>query len=249
MTGDTRDSRYFISDLHLTRLDTPREREKQRRVRGFLRHLRGQASHLYVVGDLFDFWFEYRSAVPDIGGRVLAELAELAESGTEVVCFAGNHDWWIGDHLRQEYGLAVRHTALETQAQGRRLYISHGDVESARSWRYRMMLRVLHHPVAIWAFRQLHPDRGARLASHAADGSRAATHRQRAFELLHPAYENVAGTLFARGIDLAVFGHIHTARVESFAAGELVILGDWVNLHSYGVLYDGKFELRGWEPK
>jgi len=237
---------FFLSDAHLRPLSTPGERARQRQLISFLKHLHGRAERLFVVGDLFDFWFDYRSVVPRRGGRVLAALADLADDGIPVTCFGGNHDWWIGPSLTEEYGIIVRHEPLWLETQGRRLYIAHGDGASVPSRRYTLLLRVLHHPLAIAAFRMVHPDWGVSVARFLGNDFRRKGEEETPALQCAPVYERIAEEVFASGADIAVFGHDHVARIKVTDAGMLVVLGEWISLGTYGELRDGVFRLRTW---
>ena len=237
---------HFVSDIHLRQQTTEDERRKQQHFMAFLRHLQGRSEALFVLGDLFDFWFEYGSAVPSVGARVLAELANLRESGTRVAILAGNHDWWIGEKITQEYGLEIHHEALRETIHGKRLYLSHGDVEGHPGGTYARVRRLLRNPLAIGAFRLLHPDVGAWLARRVSHSSRAATARHPAEDLIPDFYEKVVGPLYAQGVDLAIFGHIHCSRIARDAAGTHVILGEWLTMGTYGELSDGAFRMLTW---
>lgn len=237
---------FFISDLHLRQLDAPGERAKQEHLRSFLRDLHGRAERLFVVGDLFDFWFEYGSVVPRRGGRVLAELAELVDDDVPVVVFGGNHDWWIGRSLAEEYGLTIQHGPLWLEAQGKRLYVDHGDGLSVPNPWYDRVRSILHHPWAIYAFRLLHPDGGALFARLVSDRSNRQDEDEEPSLQRVTIFDAAATKVFAAGADIAVFGHVHAARVETREDGLLVVLGDWISLGTYGELTDGVFHLRTW---
>ncbi len=244
--GDAPDALFFIADAHIRPLSEPGEAEKQQRLISFIRSLHGRARALYILGDLFDFWFEYRAAVPARGGRVLAALADLADTGTAVTVFGGNHDWWIGPRIEQEYGLSVHHGPMRLEEQGLVINLDHGDGQSIPSRRYSLVRRILHHPAAIAAFRALHPGIAERIAGFVAESNR---NRDR-FEVseiqLRAVYVDAARRLFEDGVDVAVFGHVHIARVEAGEAGTLVVLGDWLRLRTYGVLRGGVFSLETW---
>jgi len=240
---------FFISDVHLRPLTAPGERAKQHQLLTFLRSLSDRAEQLYVVGDLFDFWFEYRDAVPRRGGRILAALADLVDAGVSVTCFGGNHDWWIASYLADECGVTVRHEPLWLETQGRRLYIAHGDGDSEPGGIYPMVRRLLHNPVAIAMFRLLHPDRGGALMELVARWSRGRVEGVEPEDQIVPVYETTAAQAFAAGADIAVFGHVHAARMEQLPGGTLVVLGDWIGLGTYGELADGVFSLRTWRTQ
>ena len=236
----------FISDVHLLPLSTEDERRKQDHLRGFLRHLRGHVDQLFILGDLFDFWFEYRSALPAVGGRILAELANLQESGVRVVVLAGNHDWWIGPVLTREYGLEIKHDAIWETIQGKRVYLGHGDVEGHPDGMYSFVRKVLRNRLSIQAFRLLHPDLGAWMAKRVSRSSRVATSQQPAEELIPPFYDDVVEPIFAQGADIAIFGHIHASRICVSSRGTHIVLGEWLTMGTYGEMCDGEFKLRTW---
>ena len=245
MRPDPNRAIYFISDAHLSPRD---QRRKQEKLISFLRHLKGNASILYIVGDFFDFWFEYRSVVPRGRMRVIAQLYDLAHSGTRIIYIPGNHDFWVGSYFSEEVGLEVRPPQpVETVHHGRRIYIDHGD-EIAGNLGYRIWKFLLLHPVCIALFRMLHPDLGAALTRLVLriryNRNSGPPHNYRDLFIQH------AQEKFREGFDLVVVGHFHIPiRVE--AEGTAVILGDWIRNFTYGVLRNGHFALERWdcEPK
>src|SRR5690606_20667283 len=151
---------YVISDIHLGAVPE----ETERRFRRFLAHLHSRASRLLINGDLFDFWFEYRSVIHSRHYRVLAALRDLRESGVPIDFVGGNHDAWGGDFLRDEVGIRILQEPAEIELGGRRALVVHGDGRGPGDFSYRAMKRVIRHPLSVWAFRLLHPDWGDRLA-------------------------------------------------------------------------------------
>lgn len=237
---------YFISDAHILPIDAPGERAKQHHLISFLQSIRGSAKALYVTGDLFDFWFEYRSVLPARGARVLAALADLVDSGTSVTVFGGNHDWWVGSHLEREFGIAVRHKPLRIREQGLTVYIDHGDGSWSESWAYAIVRKVIHSRWAARAFGLLHPDLADRIASFVSGNTDPEGPQHSEAQQLAPVYANACAHLFADGVDVALFGHVHAARVEAHEKGTLVVLGEWVSLGTYAELRDGAISLKTW---
>ena len=165
---------YVISDAHLGAGDV----ELERRLVAFLRQLPGRAGSLLVNGDLFDFWFEWRTVIPRGHFRTLAALAELVDAGVPVTMLAGNHDCWGGDVLNQEVGIDYRVSGWQGELAGWRTTVEHGDgLRDVEDRPYRRLRTVLRHPWAIHAFRWLHPDLGSRLATRSSGASR--DHRAR----------------------------------------------------------------------
>ena len=237
---------FFISDAHLRHRTAKCEAAKQDSLISFLRAVKGEAGGLYVVGDLFDFWFEYGSTVPRRGARVLSAMAELVDAGVSVTCFGGNHDWWLGDALTEEFGIVVRRHPLWLDAQGQRLYIAHGDGLSSPARMYRLIRAVLHNPLAGKAFRFLHPAVGAFLARAVSRNHGKGEYSENIEGQLAPVYRAAAPQVFARGATIAVFGHVQTARIETYGGGTVAVLGEWMNLRTYGELREGVFALRSW---
>ncbi|MBI4551411.1 MAG: UDP-2,3-diacylglucosamine diphosphatase [Candidatus Latescibacteria bacterium] len=232
---------YFISDAHLGAGSFDVEQEKTRRLLAFLRELRGATPLLYIVGDLFDFWFEYRSVILRQHYRVLYELTRLIEQGTRVVYMSGNHDFWLGSFLREQVGVEAVYGALETEHHGKRLFICHGDGLVAKDQGYRLMRRILHNPVNIWLYQLLHPDLGVALA-------RVVSHLSRNHTLpegWHPdrEYRELALAKLHEGFDGVIFGHSHCPDYQTVDGKVYINLGDWVTHFSYGLLHEGRLSL------
>ena len=238
---------YVVSDIHLGGVPE----ETRHKFRTFLQHLPGRTSRLLINGDLFDFWFEYRSVIPARHYRTLAALADLREAGVQIDFIGGNHDAWGGRFLEEEVGIRILTEPAETELGGRRTLIVHGDGVGEGDLKYRAMKRVIRHPLASWWFRQIHPDWGDRLARFVsttdekigtpeqADAVRAAVVARWAESILSERPE----------LDLVLAGHTHTPAVhEPFPGRYYVNTGDWINHFTYLVLAAGAPpDLRRWE--
>ncbi len=233
---------YLISDAHLG--VTPPEVE--RGILRFLERLEGEAGSLIVNGDLFDFWFEWRSVIPRVGFRVLAQLARLAERGVPILWIAGNHDCWGGDVLRADVGAQYHVGPWRGEIAGWSVRIDHGDgLRRDEDRRYRALRAVLRHRWAVRAFRLVHPDLGTRLASGSSQASR--TYRARdggagLREVARRALENDPS------LDLLVFGHSHVAGLERVAGGGIYAnAGTWMDDTTYLRVDGAAVELRRWK--
>ena len=198
---------YFISDVHLGVKGAVREsRAQEDSLIGFLRSIREDAEVLYIVGDLFDFWFEYGSVVPSCGARVLFELHQMAESGVRLVYLPGNHDVWLGPYLEKEVGFELPGGPLLVSHQGVEIFVAHGD-EFRRDWKFRFSRAILKSSVCTWLFRLLHPDIGAWLARGTSQVSerRAHSHTKRNRSILLDAATEQIG----KGADAVICGHYH----------------------------------------
>jgi len=230
-----------MSDAHLGAAPTERERE----VAAFLDFARRSAGSVVINGDLFDFWFEWRTVMPRGHVRVLGALAAVADAGIPLVMVAGNHDAWGGDVLTREIGAQLVHGNWNDVLGGWRAHISHGDgLREREDRRYRALKRVMRHPLAIRAFSVLHPDLATRVASGTSDHSRA-----------HRASDGGAGL---RGVareylaahpetELVVFGHSHVATIERMPGGGVYANpGAWADRPAFLVIAPERIELRAW---
>lgn len=232
---------YFISDAHLGLDDYTAEKARRDRLLAFLRDLRGKTQLLYIVGDLFDFWLEYRSVVPRQHYTVLHELSSLIDSGTRIVYLAGNHDFWLGTFLDEQVGVKTTHGPLIVNHHGRRIYIAHGHGLIARDLGYRFLASVLHSRISIRLFQMIHPDCGFAIGRLVSKLSR----RYRKPTTWDPqlTYQNMAFSLLDEGHDIVVFGHNHSPALLHKGEKMYINLGDWLQHNTYGVLRDGRISL------
>jgi UDP-2,3-diacylglucosamine hydrolase len=239
---------YFISDAHLGSSSDPRsDHPRLSRIIPFLRHVADRrAEHLYILGDLFDFWFEYRHVMPWRHFQVLAEVKRLVESGVPVTFLGGNHDWWSGRVFEEVASMTVRRESFSITHQGKRIYLAHGDGLSSKGESgYLLMRKVLRHPWTIRMLRFVHPDFaysfGHRFSKFSRDHL---TDRDFALdETLTRTIDEVLG----RGHDAVLIGHLHVRHQESRpGGGMLYILGDWMTLYSALRLEGGEFAWEDW---
>lgn len=232
----------FLSDCHLCADDSPGDRARRERVIRFLHALDPRRDALYIVGDLFDFWFTYRSTIPRRGFEVMAQLWALRRDGMSITFVAGNHDYWAVPFLRDELAIEVVADRLERDLQGRRFLIAHGDGLGSGEWGYKILRRVLRNPVAIALYRLLHPDLGIALATAS---SRLSRHQGPSDESPHVdrLEREVARPAFAAGFEVAVFGHLHHPTLRQAGAHTMVVLGDWLRNFTYLRLEEGSLTL------
>ncbi|HVE78080.1 MAG TPA: UDP-2,3-diacylglucosamine diphosphatase [Gemmatimonadaceae bacterium] len=231
-----------MSDTHLGA--APAEVERQ--LLGFLRAVSSAARTLVINGDLFDFWFEWRTVIPRTGFRILAALADLRDAGIDVVWIAGNHDCWGGEVLQRDVGVAYHVGAWEGGVAGWRARIDHGDgLRPREDRRYRALRRVLRHPFSIRSFRWLHPDLGTSLATGSSTASRVHRARDGGAGLRRIAFDTLAS---APALDLLVFGHSHVAALERAPGGGVYAnAGSWLEAPTFLALDAERVELRAWD--
>lgn len=233
---------YVISDVHIG--FAPREVE--RACVAFLRSLPGRAGSLLINGDLFEFWFEWRTVVQRASLRVIAALIELQEAGVPVMLIAGNHDCWGGDVLREEAGVEYHVGPWEGELGGWRARVEHGDGLRGKEDRgYRFIRPILRNRAAIRAYRLLPPDLANRLANGSSNTSRNYSPRDGGEGLRRVAGE----TLAARPeLELVLYGHSHVAALERTSAGGVYAnAGSWLDAPTYLVATPERIELRRWD--
>jgi UDP-2,3-diacylglucosamine hydrolase len=231
---------YVISDVHLGHASADIERS----LIGFLRSLPGKAGALLINGDLFEFWFEWRSVVPRSGVRVLAALMDLRDAGVPMTMLAGNHDCWGGDVLR-DAGVDFTFGPWTGSLGGWNTLVDHGDgLRAVEDRGYRALRRVLRNRLAIRAFRALHPDLASRLAMGSSNTSRNYQPRDNGMGL-----RAVAASVLARdpSLELVVYGHSHVATLERMPTGNVYAnAGSWLDAPTYLVVTPDRIALRSW---
>lgn len=231
----------FVSDAHLGADPRPLEREREAALHRFLESLPGRASELVVVGDLFDFWFEYRTAIPRRHFATLAALARLREQGLPIHYLPGNHDFWLGRFFEDELGIRTHEGPLRLERQGRRIWVHHGDGLVGGDLGYRMLKKVIRHPVSIALYGLLHPDLGIPLARRVSQWSRhSRPDREPDLDRL---WREVALPRFEQGFDAVVIGHFHEALHRREQGREFVVLGDWMRHFTWAELSGGRLTL------
>jgi UDP-2,3-diacylglucosamine hydrolase len=235
---------FFISDAHLGADHTGNAAAAERRLHDFLNWLPGRARSLHIVGDLFDFWFEYRTAIPRDHFRTLAALARLRDAGTEVTLLNGNHDFYLGPFLRDTLGLRTHDGPLPLTIQGRRIWLHHGDGLLGGDVGYKVLKKVVRHPASIAAYRLLHPDLGLPLA-HAVSRWSRSSRPDRPIEG-ERMWREIAEPRFAEGFDTVMIGHFHQTYEQREGRNAFFVLGDWMEHFSGVVLEGGEFRMMRW---
>lgn len=231
----------IVSDLHLGAAQS----DVERRFLAFLRDVPRAAGSLLINGDLFDFWFEWRSVIPRCGFRVLAALADIVDAGIPILWVAGNHDCWGGDVLRRDVGVTYHVGSWEGRIAGWTAVVEHGDgLRPVEDRRYRALRRVLRNPLAIGAMRVLHPDVGSWLATGSSEASRTYRARDGGAGLRSIALARLARP---EAPELLVFGHSHVAALERGPGGRVYAnAGSWLDEPTYLRVQPERIELMRW---
>ncbi len=241
---------YFASDFHLGAPDAATSLVRERRIVRWLDAVAPDAAAIYLLGDIFDFWFEYKHAIPRGFSRLQGKLAELSDAGLPIIIFTGNHDMWMFGYFTQEMGIPVLRREVSQRIGNHVFHIGHGDGLGPKDHSYKLLKRVFTSAAAQWLFARLHPNFGIGLAnkwsrhSRLQNGAADATYFGEDEWLLQYCRALEVRTHH----DYYVFGHRHLPLDVAVGPGSRYLnLGEWVNYCSYG-MYDGdKMELRHFE--
>ena len=229
---------YFLSDFHLGAkyIDNPRKQEQ--RIVSFLESIRNDAKEIYLLGDILDYWFEYRYVVPKGYVRFFGKIAELADSGIKIYWFIGNHDIWIFDYLPSELGVEIVDGSQIKHIDGKTFFIAHGDGLGDESRSFRMLRAFFRNRFCQRLYAGIHPRWTVPFALNWSRSNRV-NGEDRPFGCDEPLQRFVTNYKEDQKIDYFVFGHRHVAVDKSIGNNSrLIILGDWIKLYSYAV-YDG----------
>lgn len=237
---------YFFSDAHLGIGTKEEDRQKEDSLVQFLELVRSDAEQLFIVGDLFDYWFEYRTVVPKGYFRLFSKLADLSEAGVSLTYLAGNHDFWLRSYFNDEFGMKIERDPIERLIGGKRFYLNHGDGLLKNDTGYRILKRVLRNKTNIFLFSLIHPDLAAGIARWSSRKSRRYTSKRE--------YEGDDMSKFAEqkineGYDFVVMGHNHVPCRRNFGSGVYVNLGDWLSKQTYAVFDGSSLDLKTWGSK
>lgn len=230
---------YFISDAHL--MPSGDNSATEDRLLTVFTQARGDASHVYIVGDLFDFWFEYRFAIPAAYLKVLAALLDLTRSGVKVFYIPGNHDFWMKDYIQREAGVILTGDLFEAGHFGRKILITHGDGLRRDDVGYRFLKKLFRNRACIWLYSQLPVNLAYRLAMRSSKASRDyTTNRKKSDPTDYIAFARARVT---QGYDAVVMGHVHLPQIEDLGKGLYVNCGEFFDSYTYVVLDDAGFRM------
>ena len=243
---------YFLSDFHLGAPDYESSLTREKRVVQFLDEIKKDAAVIFILGDLFDFWFEYKKVVPKGFVRILGKLAELTDNGIIIYFFVGNHDMWMNGYFEKELNITVYEDAQEFEFDGKKFLIGHGDGLGPGDHRYKFMKKVFRNQFSQKLFGMLHPSTGIRIADFFSRKSRAAAGKKDE-QFLGEEKEWLIvfakQTLKKQHIDFFVFGHRHLPIVHRLNEDSIYInLGDWIKYNSYAIFDNGTLMLKYYQP-
>lgn len=222
---------YIFSDAHLGSGSPELEARKVEKIAALCDKVRQDGDRLIILGDLFDFWFEYKHAMPKDQFDVLYLLRGLRERNISIDYVSGNHDFWMGDFFESQLGIAVHRDSLELSYAGRMILCIHGDGLAERDRGYRFLKRVLRNPVNIWLYRKLPADWAIPLAKRVSGHSR--EHTARRDHDFAADYEQYAETQLRNGFDIVAIGHLHIPVYKTSDVGTYINTGDFIHHFSY----------------
>lgn len=243
---------YFASDFHLGIPNHESSLVREKMLVQWLEMIRYDAEAIYLMGDIFDFWFEYRNVVPKGFTRLLGKLSEITDSGVPVHIFRGNHDIWAFDYLEKECGIILHREEEFLEYDGKVFYLVHGDGKGPGDHGYKFLKRVFECRFNQWLFRWLHPDLGTRMGLYFSRRSRYANIvKENKLETPEPIedsmlYHHATDISNANPqVDYCVFGHHHRPVNAPLPNGKsFILLGDWLVHFTYGVYEEGTISLR-----
>ncbi|CEA16844.1 MAG TPA: UDP-2,3-diacylglucosamine diphosphatase [Fermentimonas caenicola] len=241
---------YFLADAHLGAKTHPDSLEAEKKLCRWLDHVKEDASAIYLMGDIFDYWFEYKYVVPRGFTRLLGKLAEVTDNGVEVHFFIGNHDIWITDYLSKECGLILHLKPIITEIQGKKFFLAHGDGLGDGSRSFRFLRKLFHNKFLQKCFSGIHPRWTVPLAHAWSSDS-----REKGGVVGYLGEDNEYLIRYSKDklkeiqdIDYFIYGHRHILINLPIAEhSRVVILGDWITLFSYAVFDGNSIKLENWE--
>jgi UDP-2,3-diacylglucosamine hydrolase len=237
---------YFASDIHLGAGTYTSSRERENKFVRWLDMVKADAAEVFLMGDIFDFWFEYKTVVPKGYIRLLGKLAELSDSGIKLYFFKGNHDMWMFDYLEKELNATIITNELVIERNGKKLFLHHGDGLGPGDNFYKILKKIFRSKFCQWLFARIHPNLGIGIANEWSKRSRIAGAKdakkvdtQQEWLVIY--CREVLKTTY---YDYMIFGHRHIPLdIDLDGKSRYINLGEWVNYNSYAVLENGELKL------
>lgn len=238
---------YFISDIHLGFPNEEESRKREHLLLEWFQQVEQDAAAIYIVGDLFDFWYEYTHAIPKGYTRVLGKLASLRDSGLPIYFFSGNHDMWMFGYFEKELNIPVYHQPLQKEIEGKKFYIGHGDGLGPGDYGYKFLKKIFRNKIFQKLFQWVHPDIGIAIASFWSKRSRYANGIEETFhgEEKEWLYIFCKEQEAIQHHDFYIFGHRHLPlHLKITDHSTYINLGDWLTHNSYAVFNGTTVELQ-----
>ena len=238
---------YFISDIHLKLSLDNNEKKRRNKLYRLFDQIMETGGSCFFMGDLFDFYFEYPDLIPKSYFDFFEKTKVLKENGITLYFLAGNHDYWVGDHITNDIMDEVYLDDKQIEIKGKKFFLTHGDGLLSWDHGYRLLKKVIRSKAFIWLFHWLHPTIGYRIAGVISRSGKKDTHGEDFNEDVRVELQKVAKEHFDNGYDFMISGHYHLGEMFLIEKGKLVVLGDWFHRPSYAVFNGEDLELRHWE--
>lgn len=238
----SRNKLYFASDFHLGAGALANSRDREDRIIRWLDTIKTDAAELFLMGDVFDFWFEYKTVIPKGYIRFLGKLAELADAGVKLYFFKGNHDMWMFDYFEKELGATIVNDELKIERGGKKFFLHHGDGLGPGDNFYKLLKNFFRSRFCQWLFARLHPNFGVGIANYWSTHSRIANSKK---EDHKPGEQEWLVTFCREELQsnfyhYLIFGHRHLPLdIQITPTSRYINLGEWVNYNTYAV-FDGE---------
>lgn len=244
---------YFLSDFHLGAPNPEESRKRELEICLLLDDIKDSCQELYLVGDIFDFWFEYKYAAPRGFIRFLAKITEFTDNGIPVKWFTGNHDMWIFDYLPKELGVELIRKPIEVSYFGKSFFIGHGDGLGPKDYKYKFLKKFFNSKICQWAFARLHPNFGIGLANWSSYRSRQTTGSSDRVYLGKEnewLYQYCMRKESQKHRDFYIFGHRHLPlRLRVGEQSTYINLGEWIYYKTFGILDEEGVRLVQWKNR
>jgi len=234
----------FISDIHLGLRSKIEENQKERMLVKFLQYVKNNCSELFILGDLFDFWFEYKRVYQKGFFRTLTALQDIVEKGIKIHYIIGNHDFMHKDFFEKEIGVKLYENEIITELNNNKFYLAHGDGLVKNDLGYKILKQVLRNKKIQKAYSLIHPDLGIWLASRTSKSSRGYTSKKK-YGDTDGLYE-FAKQKIEQGFEYVLLGHAHRRYYKEYNKGFYINLGSWLDAPCYGIFKENKFEIIDW---
>lgn len=242
---------FFASDFHLGAPTIEESKVREAKIIRWLNEIEHEAAAIFIVGDIFDFWYEYDTVVPKGFIRFLGKIADLRDKNIPVCFFTGNHDLWMKDYFLKELGIPVHHHPVEVTIEGKTFLVGHGDGLGPGDNTYKLLKKIFTNPFCKWLFKWLHPDIGVKLALKWSSSSRASnvSKNEQDFKGENEWLWQYAKQVNAsRHFDYYVFGHRHLPlELPVGDKSTYYNLGEWVSQYTYGEFDGQSFQLKSYK--
>jgi len=243
-----RNKYFFISDLHLGLYPEEKSRQREKVIVNWLDNIKNEAAELFLVGDIFDFWYEYKKVVPRGFTRFLGKLAELSDEGVKITFIPGNHDKWVIDYFEKEIGIKIQSNQIVREINGLKLLISHGDGIGPGEHDYKILKYLFDSKLLRYLFSKLHPNVaicfGQKWSKHSRYAKGLDAEPIKDFKK-EPQIIHALEILKKEHYDFIIFGHRHIPYIIKLNENSTIInLGDWITNFTYAILENKNFYLK-----